>query len=165
MIIGEAQITKSAIYVKLSQKYAQLNAIDTKQEQNQALKIKEDYFDISNNNYDKNDYERVLEKFKSMDSNIRSHEQAHASSGTTTTPIQYSYQVGPDGKMYATGGHVRLDTSIPSDPKSAAIKLDQIKRSATSSVDSSSADMSIASSVNLMKMRLELESSDQNKLN
>ncbi|MCK5110299.1 MAG: hypothetical protein KAQ94_02175 [Arcobacteraceae bacterium] len=157
MIIGTATVTESAIYVKLSQKYAELYSHDKNQQQEEVLTQKQDYIDITSSKYEKNDYERVLEKFKSMDSNTRSHEQAHASLANTTTPIQYNYQMGPDGKMYATGGHVRLDTSMPDDPKAASVKLDQIKRSATANGDMSSADGSIAIGANLMKMRLQLE--------
>ncbi len=157
MIIGTAQITESAIYVKLSQKYAELAKVDEEVEEENFLKQKQDYIDIGGNNYEKNDYERVLEKFKSSDANIRSHEQAHASLTTTTSSIQYNYQQGPDGKMYAVGGHVRLDTSMPDDPKAAVVKLDQIKKSATANSDMSGADASIAIGANLMKMRLRLE--------
>jgi hypothetical protein len=66
--------------------------------------------------------------------------------------------MGPDGKMYATGGSVRLDTSMPDDPKAAAAKLDELKKSATSSGnDMSSADSNIAIQANLMKMKLQLQ--------
>ncbi len=163
MILGTAQITKSTIYVKLSEKYAQLNAVDAKIENENLLSQKKDYIEVGTNNFDKNDYERVLEKFKSIDANIRSHEQAHSSLTNTTTPIQYTYQVGPDGKLYATGGHVRIDTSIPNDPKAASAKLDQIKKSATANGDMSSADGTIAIQANLMKMKLQIQNMDKNK--
>ena len=158
MIIGKATISKSSILVKLDQKYAQLNAIDQKEIKNNFLS-KADYIEVSGNNYDKNDYERVLEKFKNIDSNIKSHEQSHASSIGTTTPISYNYQMGPDGKMYATGGHVRLDTSIPNDPKAAMAKLDKIQH-ASNGVDMSGADSSIARQANLMKMKLQIENTN-----
>jgi hypothetical protein len=164
MIIGTGQIiqnqSETQIRVKLYEKYAQLNEIDNKelkkaQESNQV----KDYIETStlDGKYDKNDYERVLDKFKSMDSQVKAHEQLHASLANTTTPIQYNYQMGPDGKMYATGGSVRLDTSMPNDPEAAANKLDQIKKSASSAgSDMSSADATIAIQANLMKARLEL---------
>lgn len=164
MIIGTGKIvqdgSETQLRVKLYQKYAQLNKIDQEsvsktQEQNQY----KDYIESStiDGKYDKNDYERVLEKFKSMDTQVKAHEQAHASLTNTTTPIQYNYQMGPDGKMYATGGSVRLDTSIPDDPKAASLKMDELKKSASSvGAQMSSADSNIAISANLMKARLEL---------
>ena len=158
MIIGDAQITESEVRVKLYEKYSQLAKVDKEELQKTSEKNQfKDYIESNtvDGKYDKNDYERVLEKFKSMDSQVRSHEQNHASLANTTTPIQYNYQMGPDGKMYATGGSVRLDTSMPSDPEAAANKLEQLKKSATSAgSDMSSADSTIAIQANLMKARL-----------
>ena len=160
MIIGEATISKSSILVKLNQKYAQLNAIDQKEIKDNFI-FKTDYIELNGNNYDKNDYERVLDKFKNLDAHIRSHEQSHASSINTTTPISYNYQMGPDGKMYATGGYVRLDTSIPTDPKAAITKLDKIQHASNNS-DMSGADSSISRAANIMKMKLQLENKNGN---
>ena len=157
MIIGTGQVTESGIQIKLFKKYAELNSVDAKEQQKEFIQGKQDYFEVSSGKYDKNDYERVLEKFKSGDANIKAHEQSHASQVGTTAPIQYNYQMGPDGKMYAVGGSVRLDTSMPQDPKQAQLKLDQLKKSASSSSDMSSADSSIAISANLMKMKLNIQ--------
>jgi hypothetical protein len=167
MIIGSGHITESEIRIKLYDKYAQLGNLDQKElRESQIQKTQQDYFDSETiaGKYDKNDYERVLEKFKSMDANVKAHEQTHASLTGTTAPIQYNYQMGPDGKMYATGGSVRLDTSIPSDPKAAMAKMDELKKSATSSgSDMSSADSSIAIQANLMKMKLQIQEEDFTK--
>lgn len=161
MIIGSGYTTESEIRIRLYDKYAQLGSIDKKENQDKLLKnAQQDYFDSDtiSGKYDKNDYERVLEKFKSMDAQVRSHEQIHASLANTTTPIQYNYQMGPDGKMYATGASVRLDTSIPNDPKAAIQKMDELKKSATSSSSNMSlADSTIAIQANLMKMKLQLQ--------
>lgn len=146
-------ISITQLYSKLSQKYAQLDKLD----QAEAIKPKSDYYENSSTveNYDEVDFQRVLEKFKSKDQDVRSHEQIHATIGHTTTPISYTYQEGPDGKMYAVGGNVRLDTSIPQDPKAASYKLDQIKKAAAGPMDSSGADSMIVSAANLNKMLIE----------
>ncbi len=148
--------TSSELYAKLATKYAELEAIDRKDTINNVQKM--DHFDVSNTqNLDENDYQRVLQKFKSRDSEVKSHEQAHAASGITKGAIQYNYQMGPDGKMYAVGGSVRLDTSIPDDPKAAQVKLDKIKDAASASSDMSGADSQITISANLMKMKLAMQ--------
>jgi len=146
-------ISITQLYAKLSQKYGQLDKI----EQSEQLKPKGDYYEKSSTvkNYDEVDFQRVLEKFKSKDQEVRSHEQIHATIGHTTTPISYNYQEGPDGKMYAVGGSVRLDTSIPQDPNAASYKLDQIKKAAAGPADSSGADSMIVSAANLNKMLIE----------
>lgn len=142
----------SDVYAQLAQKFAELDKID--QEEKKASFEKVDSIESSGipNNYDEQDYLRVLEKFKQRDSQVQSHEQAHASNTTTTAPISYTYQVGPDGKLYATGGHVRLDTSIPQDEKAASYKLSQLQKAASANSDLSSADAQIARTANLNKM-------------
>jgi hypothetical protein len=151
----------SQLYSKLSEKLAQLDKIDKTEAISNSLK--KDYIEVSDvpKNYDEKDFERILNKFKKMDLEVRSHEQAHATIGATTTPISYNYQEGPDGKMYAVGGSVRLDTSMPSDPKAAQFKLDKIKDAVTSVDIPSSADIAISSQVNLNKLLLQIKG-DQN---
>ena len=146
--------SSSILYAQLTQKLGELDNVDKKE--TQVNFFEEDIIDISNEDkYDKNDYQRVLEKFKSSDSKIRAHEQAHAASGPTTTPISYKYQAGPDGKMYAVGGEVRLDTSIPQDPKAAAFKLSQIQKASSAPAEMSGADAHIAIQANLNKLLLQ----------
>jgi len=150
-------ISINQLYSKLSSKYEELNKIEKKDE---LTKIRsKDYIETNGvtKNYDEEDFARVLSKFKNKDAEIRTHEQAHASIGHTTTPISYNYQQGPDGKMYAVGGSVRLDTSIPNDPKAAAFKLDMLQRAASGPSHLSGADSAIASQSNLNKILLELE--------
>ena len=155
MIINEYQ-NRTQLYSQLSQKQGELDTQVNKNIKNAFLK--EDVVAISGEEkYDKNDYQRVLEKFKNSDSNIRTHEQAHAANGATTTPISYKYQMGPDGKMYAIGGEVRLDTSIPKDPKEASFKLSQIQRASNAPSDMSGADAHISIQANLNKMLLQLQ--------
>jgi hypothetical protein len=62
--------------------------------------------------------------------------------------------MGPDGKLYATGGHVRLDTSIPKDEDAAQAKLSQIQSAATAANELSGADAQIARTASLNKMLL-----------
>jgi len=152
MTINGLQST-AQLQIQLTQKLGELDSVD--KEEIQSKFQKNDYVDISNEGkYDKNDYQRVLDKFKSSDSRVRTHEQAHAANGATTSPISYKYQAGPDGKLYAVGGEVRLDTSLPSDPKEAAFKLSQIQKSASAPSGLSGADAQISIQANLNKMLL-----------
>ncbi len=153
-------ITLGQLYNKISEKQAQLRKMENedalgKIEQNS----KQDFYDTSSpyGNYDGQDFERVLQKFKNKDSQIRSHEQVHATIGATTSPISYVYQQGPDGKMYAVGGSVRFDVSIPDDPKAAQAKLDRISKAASAAGDPSAADMSIATQANMNKLLIQMK--------
>lgn len=147
-------ISVNQLYSKLNAKIAQLDKLEKEEFVNTS---KSDYIEASATpkNYDEQDFQRVLEKFKKTDAQIRSHEQVHATIGHTTSPISYTYQQGPDGKMYAVGGSVRLDVSIPDDPKAASFKLDQIARAASGPSNPSGADIAIATQANMNKMLIE----------
>lgn len=151
-------ITINQVISKLGQKYAE----HVKIERDQLLKtqndtLQSDYFSSNAipQDLDEKDFLRVLEKFKSTDRQIRSHEQVHATIGQTTTPKSYNYAQGPEGKMYAVSGSVRLDTSIPQDPKAAQFKLDQIARAASGPADSSGGDNMIVTAANLNKLLIQ----------
>jgi len=150
-------ISINQLHAKLSTKYAELNKLEKKDELS-SIRAK-DYIETNafDKNYDEVDFARVLAKFKNHDSEIKTHEQAHASIGHTTSPISYNYQEGPDGKMYVVGGSVRMDTSIPDDPKSAAFKLDMLSKAASGPTHLSGADGAIATQSNLNRILLELQ--------
>ena len=141
----------SAIHQQIAIKKSELSAIDKKEEQ-KSLFEKNDTVNITNSEVDENDYQRVLEKFKALDAKTRAHEQQHAAAGDTKGAISYNYQVGPDGKLYATGGHVKLDTSIPNDPEAALAKLEKLSNAAGAPSELSSADAAISRAANLNKM-------------
>lgn len=60
--------------------------------------------------------------------------------------------MGPDGKLYATGGNVRLDTSLPKDEGAALAKLNELQKASSSPSGLSGADAQIARTANLNKM-------------
>ncbi|MDN5108208.1 putative metalloprotease CJM1_0395 family protein [Aliarcobacter butzleri] len=153
MEISDNASSLSSIYQELALKKSELSNLDKKELQKSSFEKNDEV--VLGENYDENDYQRVLNKFKNKDNEVKTHEQTHASGVATTSAINYNYQVGPDGKLYAIGGSVRFDTSIPKDPQSAKVKMDQLQ-SASSSVSSlSGADASIAQTASLNKMLLE----------
>jgi hypothetical protein len=82
------------------------------------------------------------------DQDVRSHEAAHAAAGGQYVKggATFSYQKGPDGKMYATGGEVSIDTSpVKGDPQATISKMETIKRAALAPADPSGQDRSVAS--------------------
>lgn len=111
-----------------------------------------------------------LNELQQRDTEVRAHEQAHlsAAGGIATTAASFTYTKGPDGKRYATGGEVSIDTSpISGDPTATAAKADKIKRAALAPANPSAQDRSVASSAITMKsqaqadlLKLMQESSD-----
>ncbi len=59
--------------------------------------------------------QRVVDALQSRDREVRQHERAHQAAGAGHTgPVSYTFQKGPDGRLYAIGGEVGIDTSAVS---------------------------------------------------
>jgi hypothetical protein len=150
-------LSSSNVYAQLAQKYGELDKANFGKKEIGETQTADSVSIGINEKYDENDYQRVLDKFKSSDADVKAHEQLHASLAGTKSPISYKYQAGPDGKLYAVGGEVRFDTSMPKDPKEAALKLDKIQKAASAPEGLSAADASIATSANLMKQMIQMK--------
>ncbi len=96
---------------------------------------------------DLSEAERALvQQLQQRDRAVRAHELAHVAAGGqyVTSPANYQYQVGPDGRRYAVGGEVSIDTSVPADPEEALAKAEVIERAALAPVDPSPQDYRVA---------------------
>ena len=90
---------------------------------------------------------RLLNELRARDAEVRAHERAHvaaagpyANGGPT-----FEYQTGPDGRQYAVGGEVSIDTSpVPGDPEATVRKAQTIKRAALAPSDPSAQDRQVA---------------------
>ncbi|MBD1548360.1 putative metalloprotease CJM1_0395 family protein [Roseibium aggregatum] len=89
--------------------------------------------------------EKQVEKLKQRDSEVRAHEHAHARTGGAYAGApSYSYQQGPDGKRYAIGGEVSIDTSGERTAEATIRKMQVVIRAATAPADPSSQDLKVA---------------------
>lgn len=90
---------------------------------------------------------RIVKELKQRDREVRAHEQAHVAAGGAYVAkgATYTYQVGPDGKRYAIGGEVSIDTSeVPNNPEATIQKMEQVRRAAMAPKDPSAADRRVA---------------------
>jgi hypothetical protein len=89
---------------------------------------------------------KQLEKLRERDREVRRHEQAHkAAAGPYARGVRYTYQRGPDGRLYAIGGSIVIDTSpVPGDPEATIRKAQVIRRAALAPADPSPQDRKIA---------------------
>ncbi len=90
---------------------------------------------------------RELQELKKRDREVRQHEQAHIAAGGAYVKggPTYEYQRGADGKLYAVGGEVQIDTApIPDDPAATIRKLETVQRAATAPGEPSSQDRAVA---------------------
>lgn len=110
------------------------------QDPSPALKKKE------NTGISEEDQKKIKELTK-RDQEVRTHEQAHIAAGGQYVKggATYQYQKGPDGKMYAVGGEVSIDTSpVKGDPEATIVKMETVKRAALAPADPSGQDRSVA---------------------
>lgn len=92
---------------------------------------------------------RIIQQLKARDQEVRAHEAAHLAAGRpyVVSGPSYTFQRGPDGRNYAVGGEVQLDTSpVADDPQATLKKAETVRRAALAPVDPSAQDQSIAAS-------------------
>lgn len=103
---------------------------------------------------------RQVETLKARDREVRAHEQAHlsAAGGIAISGAQFQYTSGPDGKRYATGGEVSIDTStVPGDPQATLRKAETIRRAALAPAHPSSQDYKVAAKAAAMANKASAE--------
>lgn len=90
----------------------------------------------------------LVAELENVDTEVRAHEMAHIAAGGEyiTSGATFSYQQGPDGKSYAVGGEVSIDTSSePGDPEATLQKMRQVRAAALAPAQPSSQDLKVAS--------------------
>jgi hypothetical protein len=91
---------------------------------------------------------QLLDELEQIDTDVRQHEMAHITAGGRyiTSGASFTYKQGPDGKNYAVGGEVSIDTSpIPGDPQATIQKMRQVKSAALAPASPSAQDIKVAS--------------------
>jgi len=103
---------------------------------------------------------KVVEELRNRDREVRAHEHAHkaAAGPYATGGPTYTYQTGPDGKRYAIGGEVQIDTSeVPNDPEATIRKAQTIRRAALAPAEPSSQDQRVAAQARVIENRARQE--------
>lgn len=104
--------------------------------------------------------EKQVRKLKQRDAEVRRHEQAHksAAGGNATGAPTFEYQTGPDGKRYAVGGEVSIDTSAVSGDSQATIqKMQQVRRAALAPAQPSGQDRAVAAQAQAAEQKASTE--------
>ncbi len=106
----------------------------------------------------------LVTRLQARDREVRTHEQAHLSAAGDLAigGPTYDYQRGPDGKRYAVGGEVQIDTSeVPNDPQATLTRAERIKRSALAPAEPSSQDRRVAAKADQMANKARREIADE----
>lgn len=107
---------------------------------------------------------KQVEKLKERDAEVRRHEQAHlaAAGPYGKGPPKFEYREGPDGKQYAVGGHVEIDTSeIRGDPQTTLKKAQILRRAALAPNEPSEQDQKIAREAEQMAQKADRKLQEQ----
>ncbi len=105
-----------------------------------------------------------IAELKRRDTEVRRHEQAHVAAAGRYARGGASFQfvLGPDGKLYAVGGEVQIDTSeVPGDPEATIRKAQTVRRAALAPSNPSSQDQRVAAAATQMEFEARMELSQE----
>ncbi|MDF2181473.1 putative metalloprotease CJM1_0395 family protein [Neptuniibacter sp. CAU 1671] len=96
--------------------------------------------------------QQLIRQLAQRDSEVRNHERIHATvGGRYTSAPSYTYERGPDGRLYAVSGEVQIDTTpIPNNPQATLEKATMVQRAALAVPDPSPADRNAAAQARVM---------------
>ena len=103
---------------------------------------------------------RILQQLRERDREVRAHEAAHVAAGRPYIRggPSYVFQRGPDGRSYAIGGNVHLDTSVVAEnPKATLDKAETVQRAALAPIEPSPQDMRVAANAAQMAAQARIE--------
>jgi hypothetical protein len=88
----------------------------------------------------------AVSRLQQRDQQVRQEEDAHAAvAGDLAGPISYVYQLGPDGRSYAVGGSVGIQSSVASGrPEEARRQAGRIAAAANAATNPSAQDYAAA---------------------
>ena len=100
-----------------------------------------------------------VERLKERDGEVRAHELAHlaAAGSLAQGGMKLTYQTGPDGRQYAVGGSVKIDTSEARTPEETVRKAQRIRAAALAPSDPSPQDLQVAAKASQMEARARTE--------
>lgn len=103
-------------------------------------------------------------RLKQRDAEVKAHEQAHMAAGGSAVQggARYTFEKGPDGRQYAVGGEVSIDTSPENAADATIRKMQMVKRAALAPADPSAQDRSVAAKADstAAKARAEMAQED-----
>jgi hypothetical protein len=152
MQIGQNTLNYYTVFQEDSQttKSTDASKKSTEEETSKKNKTSETELDL--------DEQKVVYELQARDAEVRAHEAAHqGAGGGLTGGANYSYQRGPDGKMYAIGGEVSISMPGGSTPEELISNAQQVITAALAPADPSAQDMSVAASARAIMVQAQQE--------
>ncbi len=116
--------------------------------------------DATEKSDENNKEDKIIEKYKKREQEVKTHEQAHQMAGGSLVKggTSYQYTTAPDGKKYISGGEVQIDMSeIPGDPAATISKMQQVKGAALAPSDPSAQDRAVAADASAKESQARVE--------
>lgn len=90
-------------------------------------------------------------QLQQIDTKVKAHEMAHlaAAGSYARSGANFQYQKGPDGKSYAVGGEVSIDTGSESTPEATISKMQTVRAAALAPAEPSAQDRKVAAKASL----------------
>ncbi len=110
-----------------------------------------------------------LRQLAARDQEVRTHEAAHSTvGGAYAGAPSYVFELGPDGRRYATGGEVQISVAeVPGNPQATLAKAETVRAAALAPQNPSAADRRIAAKASQMAIRaqaeISVETANQNR--
>lgn len=106
---------------------------------------------------------RIVAEMEKRDQEVRRHEQAHLSAGAGVVAGGASYETstGPDGRQYAVGGEVQIDTSEGANPEASIAKARKIRSAALAPAEPSGQDRLVAAKASQLEREALQEKREQ----
>lgn len=109
----------------------------------------------------------IVAKLAARDRDVRAHEAQHmAAAGSMASGVEYTYEMGPDGKLYAVDGKVNITIPAGQTPEQALSTARQLRAAANAPSDPSGQDMTVAAQASRMEAdALQKIAKEHDKLN
>jgi hypothetical protein len=109
--------------------------------------------------------EQIVAELAATDRQVRAQEQAHlAAAAGLARGVSFTYTAGPDGKQYAVGGEVSIDTSpVSGDPAATIRKAQQIRAAANAPANPSGQDRAVAAQAAQLEAAARQELAEQTR--
>ncbi len=129
-------------------------------------KVKQNNQKNSNPNEKSPEEKKDIDNLQKTDQKVRAHEQAHlaAGAGLVRGGASFEYMRGPDGKMYAVGGEVKIDISpVSGKPDETIRKMQSVIAAALAPVDPSPQDRAVATIARNIQSKAQMEKSEDGR--
>lgn len=156
MLIMQVSNSFNSTYLYQNQNSQHLSGAKNEDETSNAEKTqeKDKKLDTSKAIEELSQGERIeLAELQSRDIEVRAHEAAHIAAGgsAVTGGASFTYQKGPDGKMYAIGGEVPISLGGGNTPDEKIANAKAVKAGALAPASPSPQDLKVASSAAMLE--------------